>query len=176
MTTDGVTICSATAADAPAIAGIFGYYVINSVATFEETPPTAADWWRRLDALTARGLPFLAAKTGDEVNGFAYAAPWRPKPAYRQTVEDTIYLAPEVTGKGVGRALLAALLQRCRERDVRQVVAVIADTGDPASTALHRSAGFAQVGRLVSVGYKHGRWIDTVLMQRDLAAPDHGGR
>ncbi|GAA3776160.1 GNAT family N-acetyltransferase [Plantactinospora mayteni] len=170
MTTDAVTICPATAADAPAIAGIFAYYVLNSVATFEETPPTAADWRRRLDALTARGLPFLTAKTGDEVHGFAYAAPWRPKPAYRQTVEDTIYLAPEETGRGVGRALLAALLRHCRERDVRQVVAVIADTGDPASAALHRSAGFGHAGRLVSVGYKHGRWIDTVLMQLDLSA------
>ncbi|MGI5148682.1 N-acetyltransferase family protein [Plantactinospora sp. CA-294935] len=170
VTTEAVTICPATPADVAAIAGIFSHYVLNSVATFEETPPSKADWWRRIDGLAARGLPFLAAKAGDEVFGFAYVAPWRSKPAYRKTVEDTIYLAPDAAGRGVGRALLSALLRQCGERDVRQVIAVIADSGDPASAALHRWAGFGEVGRLRAVGHKHGRWIDTVLMQLDLGA------
>ena len=120
--------------------------------------------------MTGRGLPFLVATMGGGVAGFAYASPWRPKPAYRYTVEDSVYLAPDRTGQGLGRALLGALLIRCAQADVRQVVAVIADSGDGASVALHRSFGFAHVGRLTAVGHKHGRWVDTVLMQRDLTA------
>jgi phosphinothricin acetyltransferase len=110
---------------------------------------------------------------GGSTTGYAYAAPWRPKPAYRHTVEDSVYLAPDRTGRGLGRRLLDALLTRCAQAGVRQVVAVIADTGDGASVALHRSFGFADVGRLTGVGRKHGRWVDTVLMQCDLTA--HSG-
>ncbi|MEV4298877.1 GNAT family N-acetyltransferase [Microbispora rosea] len=98
-----------------------------------------------------------------------YASPWRPKPAYRHTVEDSIYLAPGWTGRGLGSALLGALVDRCTQANLRQVIAVIADTGSDASTALHKRFGFTHVGRLTGVGYKHGRWIDTVLMQRTLA-------
>lgn len=161
-------IRDATPADLDAITAIYAHYVTETVATFEETAPSAADWARRLAELAGRGLPFLVADVTGTVAGYAYAGPWRPKPAYRHTVEDSIYLAPGRTGEGLGHALLDALLARCAQAGVRQVVAVIADTGHDASPALHRRFGFAPAGRLAAVGRKHGRWIDTVLMQRDL--------
>ncbi|MBV9844505.1 MAG: N-acetyltransferase, partial [Kutzneria sp.] len=104
-----------------------------------------------------------------ELLGYALAAPWKPKPAYRHTIEVTIYLAPAHTGRGYGRRLLDELLARCAATGLRQAVAVIADTGEPASLALHNAAGFTLVGRLREVGHKHGRWVDTVLMQRELS-------
>ena len=158
-------------ADLERVADIFAHYVRNTAVTFEETPPTVADWRRRLDDLAGLGLPFLVAKAGGEVAGYAYAGPWRRQPAYRHTVEDSVYLAPGRTGQGLGRGLLGELLSRCGQAGARQVVAVIADPGpdSAASIALHRSFGFAHAGRLVGVGRKHGRWINTVLMQRDLA-------
>ena len=161
----------ATPADLERVADIFAHYVWNTAATFEEIPPTVADWHRRLDDLAGLGLPFLVARAGGEVAGYAYAGPWRRKPAYRHTVEDSVYLAADRTGQGLGRALLGPLLTRCADAGVRQVVAVIADAGADASVALHRSLGFVDAGRLTAVGRKHGRWIDTVLMQRDLG-PD----
>ncbi|MYZ37858.1 MULTISPECIES: GNAT family N-acetyltransferase, partial [unclassified Streptomyces] len=121
--------------------------------------------------LAGRGLPFLVAEVAGEVAGYAYAAPWRTKPAYRHTVEDTIYLAPGRTGRGLGGALLGALLTGCAEAGIRQVIAVLVDTGDDASAALHRRFGFIDAGRLTGVGNKHGRRLDTVLMQRELAGP-----
>jgi len=167
--TDAV-ICPAAPADLERVAGIFAHYVTTSMVTFEDTPPAVADWQHRLGGLAGLGLPFLVAKAGGEVAGYAYACPWRSKPAYRHTVEDSVYLAPDRLGQGLGHALLAALLTGCTDAGVRQVVAVIADTGSDASIALHRSLGFAHAGRLTAVGHKHGRWIDTVLMQRDLTA------
>jgi len=158
----------AAAADLDRVAGIFAHYVTTSTVTFEDIPPTVADWQHRLDDLARLGLPFLVARTGGDVAGYAYACPWRSKPAYRHTVEDSVYLAPDMTGQGLGRGLLTALLDQCADAGVRQVVAVIADGGSDASIALHRSAGFSHVGRLTAVGHKHGRWIDTVLMQRGL--------
>lgn len=154
--------------DLDAVTAIFAHYVTASVATFETVAPTADDWRGKLADVTTRGLPFLVAADGDEVVGFAYASPWRPKPAYAHTVEDTIYLAPGQTGRGIGAGLLGELLARCADAKMRQVIAVIADTGSDASAALHRKFGFAEAGRLTGVGHKHGRWIDTVLMQRDL--------
>jgi L-amino acid N-acyltransferase YncA len=159
---------AAVPADAEPVAAIFAHYVATSVATFEEVAPTAADWRQRLDDLAARSLPFLVAEAEGAVCGFAYASPWRPKPAYRHTVEDTVYLAPGHTGRGIGSALLGGLLARCADAGARQVIAVIADTGSDASAALHRRFGFTQAGRLSGVGRKYGRWIDTVLMQKDL--------
>jgi L-amino acid N-acyltransferase YncA len=158
-------------ADTEQVAAIFAHYVATSVATFEEVPPSAADWRRRLGDLSRQNLPFLVALGGaGTICGFAYASPWRPKPAYRYTVEDTVYISPGYTGRGVGSALLAGLLAGCADAGARQVIAVIADTGSDASAALHRRFGFAEAGRLSGVGRKHGRWIDTVLMQRDLTA------
>jgi L-amino acid N-acyltransferase YncA len=173
VTARGLLIRPATSGDLDDVAAIFGHYVTTSVATFEQIPPTTADWRRRLRDAADRGLPFLIADVDGEPAGFAYASPWRPKPAYSRTVEDTIYLAPRWAGKGLGRPLLDALLTRCAQADMRQVIAVIADTGDPASQALHRALGFTEAGHLRAVGFKHGRWIDTLLMQRDLAT---GGR
>jgi L-amino acid N-acyltransferase YncA len=170
VTAPQVTIRPAVQADLKAIAEVFAHYVSHTVTTFEETPPTVADWRKRLDDLTARGLPFLVADLNGDVAGYAYATPWRPKPAYRHTVENSIYLAPELTGRGLGSALLGALVDRCAQADMRQMIAVIADSGSRASVALHERFGFTHAGRLTGVGHKHGRWIDTVLMQRALTA------
>ena len=164
---------AAVPADAEPVAAIFAHYVATSVATFEEVAPTAADWRRRLGELAARNLPFLVAEGGVGeggrfVCGFAYASPWRPKSAYRHTVEDTVYLSPGCTGRGIGSALLGTLLAGCAAAGARQVIAVIADTGSDASAALHRRFGFTQAGLLSGVGRKHGRWIDTLLMQKEL--------
>ena len=174
---------AAVPADAEPVAAIFAHYVATSVATFEEVAPTAADWRRQLGELAARNLPFLVAEAGagggavagDGVGGgggfvcgFAYASPWRPKSAYRHTVEDTVYLSPGCTGRGIGSALLGTLLAGCAAAGARQVIAVIADTGSDASAALHRRFGFTQAGLLSGVGRKHGLWIDTLLMQKEL--------
>ncbi|MBB5789158.1 GNAT family N-acetyltransferase [Jiangella mangrovi] len=170
------SIRPATEADLPAVAAIFAHYVETSVVTFEETPPSAADWARKLRDLDDRGLPFLVATDGaaaDAVAGYAYAAPWRPKPAYRHTAENTVYLSPAHTGRGLGRALMTALLDACARTAVRQLVAVVVDEGaEPnRSLALHRSLGFTEAGRLSAVGHKHGRWLDTALLQRDVFLP-----
>ncbi|MFE3827393.1 GNAT family N-acetyltransferase [Streptomyces sp. NPDC059092] len=158
----------AAPADLDAVAAIHAHYVLHSVITFEEVPPTADDWLRRFQDFASRDDPFLIAEVAGEVAGYAYAGPWRPKAAYRNTVEDTIYLSPGHTGKGRGGALLGALVARCARAGRRRMVAVIADTGQDASAALHRRFGFTHAGRLTEVGYKHGRWVDTVLMERDL--------
>ena len=161
---------AADPADAGQVAAIFAHYVATSVATFEEVAPVPADWRRRLGELTALNLPFLVAEADGDATicGFAYASPWRPKPAYRYTVEDTVYLSPGCTGRGIGSALLGTLLAGCAAAGARQVIAVIADTGSDASAALHRRFGFTQAGLLSGVGRKHGRWIDTLLMQKEL--------
>jgi L-amino acid N-acyltransferase YncA len=160
----------ATPADLAAVAAILAFYVTNTVATFEEDPPGVPQWQQRLDDLVERKLPFVVSETGGTIAGYAYASPWRPKPAYRHTVEDSVYLAPGQRGRGLGRLLLESLLAGCADAGVQQVIAVIADSGEPASVALHRACGFTDAGRLSRVGYKHGRWIDTVLMQRELQA------
>ena len=159
------TIRPASRADLACVAGIFAHYVHHTVATFAEVPPTEAEWAGKLADLNQRDLPFLVAEVSGAVRGFAYVSPWRPKAAYRHTVEDTIYLAPEVTGRGLGTALLGAIIDAAAEAGRRQMIAVIADTGSDASAALHRRFGFTDVGRLTGVGYKHGRWVDTTLMQ-----------
>jgi L-amino acid N-acyltransferase YncA len=160
----------AALADAEQVAAIFAHYVATSVVTFEEVAPTAEDWRRRLDDMAGQNLPFLVAEVGGDgaICGFAYASPWRPKPAYRYTVEDTVYLSPGHTSRGIGSVLLGRLLAGCTKAGARQVIAVIADTGSDASAALHRRFGFTEAGRLSAVGRKHGRWIDTLLMQKDL--------
>ena len=171
MNAEQSVVRAAVPADLEQVAAIYAHYVTTSLATFEEVPPTPADWRRRLDDLADRKLPFLVTHSdaaGRPVSGYAYASPWRPKPAYRHTVEDTVYVSPGQVGRGLGSALLGALLAACADAGARQVIAVIADTGSDASVALHRRFGFAHAGRLSAVGRKHGRWIDTVLMQREL--------
>jgi L-amino acid N-acyltransferase YncA len=160
--------------DLEQVAAIYAYYVATSVATFEEQAPPAGYWRERLDELTEQGLPFLVAESDGTVLGYAYASPWRSRPAYRYTVEDSVYVAPGRAGRGIGSALLQALLAACGTAGVRQVIAVIADTGSDASAALHRGHGFTEAGRLTGVGRKHGRWIDTLLMQRDLTSGGSG--
>lgn len=168
MTHSDAVIRPAVSADLAAVTAINAHYVANTVITFEETPPTVADWQARLADLTARGFPFLVAEVGGEVAGYAYAGPWRPKPAYRHTVEDSIYLAPGHSGRGLGGALLGALIDGATAAGLRRMIAVIADAGDDRSIALHRRHGFTEAGRLTEVGFKLGRWVDTTLMERPL--------
>jgi L-amino acid N-acyltransferase YncA len=150
--------------DLPAIAEIYAHYVASSVATFDETAPS--DWDQRL----ARGLPFVVATTGTEVLGYSCASPWKPKHAYRFTVEDAVYVAPDHGGQGLGTMLLGALLDGCQRAGIQQVIAVVADAdghGKP-SAALHRRFGFEQTGTLRQVGFKFGRLLDTTIFQRSL--------
>lgn len=158
------TIRPVTESDLPAVADIYAHYVLHTVATFDETPP-GVDVWRQK---AATGLPFVVAEVDGRVAGFAYASQYRPKPAYRTSLEDTIYLAPGATGRGLGRALLGELIERCRESGARNLIAVIADSGDTSSMKLHLAFGFREAGRLTAVGYKLGGWVDTVLFQLDL--------
>ncbi|MET9761969.1 N-acetyltransferase family protein [Streptomyces sp. NPDC006372] len=171
MTADRIAIRPATTADVESVAKIYAHYVENTTVTLEEEPPSSEDWQRRLAALAEARLPFLVADACGEIVGYAYAAPWRPKPANRYTVENSIYLAPEYSGRGLGTTLLNALLAACREAGIRQVISVISavgtDTGG-ASVALHRRCGFTDAGRLTGTGYKHGCWVDVLLMQCDL--------
>jgi phosphinothricin acetyltransferase len=165
---DDVVVRRAGHADLEAVTGIFAHYVVNTVATLEENPPSPEYFEERLDDLGARGLPFLVAELRDRVVGYAYAAPWRPKTGYRFTVEDTVYVAPEATGRGVGSRLMGALVAEAADGGMRQMVAVLTETLDSPSAALHRRLGFTQAGRLEGVGFKHGRWIDTFLLQLPL--------
>jgi L-amino acid N-acyltransferase YncA len=165
---ENAMVRATTPDDLPRIAEIYAHYVVETVITFDEEPLTIAQWQARLTDLTARRFPFLVATVHDHVVGYAYATPWKPKPAYRHTAENSIYLDPAWTGRGLGRTLLSALLAESAGSGIRQLIAVISDTGDNTSAALHGSFGFKETGRLTAVGHKHGRWIDTVLMQRDL--------
>jgi L-amino acid N-acyltransferase YncA len=157
--------------DVEQVAAIYAHYVASGVATFDEIAPDVGAWSAKAGTIVARGFPFLVVEVDDEIAGFGYATLWRTRPAYRHTVEDTIYVAPDRLRQGLGGMLLGDIIEGCREAGVEQVIAVIADTDDPASEALHRSAGFVEVGRLKRVGFKHGQWIDTLLMQLSLA-PD----
>jgi phosphinothricin acetyltransferase len=162
-----VSIRSAAPADLGAVGEIFGWYALHSVATFEEAPRTAAGWAGVHEELAQLGLPFLVADADGSVAGYAYAGPWRRKPAYRATVEDSIFVGPDRTGLGIGRMLLPELLTACAGAGARQIIAVIADSAEAAASVhLHQSCGFSHAGRLTDVGFKHGQWIDTLLMQR----------
>jgi L-amino acid N-acyltransferase YncA len=170
MSRHDVAIRPAVTDDLDAIAEIYAHHVLTSVATFELTPPNADEWRRRFDDVAERELPFVTASLDGKVAGYGYCAPWKPRPAYRHTVEDSVYLAPSAVGLGIGGMLLDTLLTECGRIRVRQVIAVIVDTaGAAASLALHRNRGFIDAGRLTSVGYKHGLWLDTMLLQRSMA-------
>jgi phosphinothricin acetyltransferase len=162
------SIRSATADDADAVAAIYGEHVARGTASFELAPPDAGEMRRRMSALLADGYPWLCATVGDAVVGYAYAGPYRPRPAYRYTVEDSVYLASSAQRRGIGRALLDRLIEACTARGDRQMVAVIGDSANAPSIALHARAGFVESGRLRDVGYKFERWLDIVLMQRAL--------
>jgi phosphinothricin acetyltransferase len=159
-------------ADVPAIQAIYAPHVLHGLATFEEVPPSVAEMAKRRAAVLEAGLPYLAAQLDGRVVGYAYATAYRPRPAYRHTIEDSIYVAHGLGGRGIGVALLQALIERCERGPWRQMLAVIGDSGNARSIALHRRCGFAPIGTLHSVGFKLGRWVDTVLMQRALGDGD----
>ena len=162
----------ATEADAPALAAIYGHHVLHGLGTFEEVPPPAQDMEARRRSVTAHGLPWLVAEEAGRVLGYAYAAPFRSRAAYRYTVEDSVYVAPHVQGRGVGRAVLAQVLAECEALGLRQVIAVIGDSANAPSIALHAALGFQHLGAAKSVGFKHGRWVDVVWMQKPLNGGD----
>ncbi|MGV9801682.1 N-acetyltransferase family protein [Mycobacterium sp. NPDC003449] len=163
--------------DLDAIGAIYAHHVRTGVATFELTPPDRAEWDLRLATAQERGLPFLTAVFDGVVVGYAYCAPWKARPAYAHTVENSVYLAPHSAGRGIGALLMRALLDGCASAGIREVIAIVADTDDAAASfALHRKFGFAEAGRLRSVGFKHGRWLDTVLLQCSLAVSSEPAR
>ena len=173
-------IRAATPEDAEAIAAIYGHHVLHGLGTFEEAPPTPAEMEQRRLAIAGQGLPYLVAQEGGQILGYAYAGPFRARAAYRFTVEDSVYVAPHAVGKGVGRAVLSAVLGACEGLGLRQVMAVIGDSGNAASIGLHRALGFEHMGVGRSVGFKHGRFVDIVWMQKplnggDSRAPDGPG-
>ena len=163
----------ATREDAPALQAIYGHHVAHGFGSFEEAPPTVEDMAERWSAITARGLPYLVAEVDGAVAGLAYAGPYRPRSAYRFSVEDSVYVAPRFQGQGVGKVLLTAVIEACEAKGLRRMLAFIGDSGNAGSIGLHRSCGFRQVGVLEKVGFKAGRWLDVVAMERDLGgAPD----
>jgi len=150
----------ASEAHAGAMAAIYAHYVLNATCSFQTEPPDEQEMARRLRTLVAQGLPCLVALRGTELAGYAYAGRYRERPAYRHTLEDSIYVADGCRGSGIGRALLQALLERAAAGGHRQMVAVVGDSANRGSIALHERAGFRQVGVLRDVGFKFGRWLD----------------
>ena len=159
-------------ADLPAITAIYAHHVLNGTSTFETETPSAADMLSRRADVLARGLPYLVAEEAGSVVGFAYGNWFKPRPAYRFSVEDSIYLAPDQQGKGLGRLLLSELLVRCEAVGIRKVMAIIGDSANAGSVGLHRALGFTQVGIVESCGWKLGAWRDIVIMQKTLGAGD----
>lgn len=165
----GFELRPAVMADLPHVREIYNYYVANSTVTFDEKPVTLASMRGKLARADKGGYPFIVAQSrSGEILGFAFVLPWKDKSAYRYTVENTIYLGPAATGKGVGKALMAELLARSKAAGVKEVVAVIADRGADASIGLHAAFGFKESGRMGRVGFKFDRWLGTVLMQKSL--------
>jgi L-amino acid N-acyltransferase YncA len=163
-----VSIRPARPADIAAITRIYTQAVRHGTASFELEPPQEDEMARRQDALLAGGFPYLTAENDGEVLGYAYAGPYRARPAYRFTVEDSVYIAPQAQRRGLGRALLQALIVESEARDYRQMIAIIGDSAQHPSIALHAALGFRLIGTFQAVGFKFGRWLDTVLMQRPL--------
>jgi len=158
--------------DIRAITAIYRPAVISGTASFELEPPTEDEMRRRYEAIVGGGFPYFVAERVGVVAGYGYANAFRPRPAYRFSVENSIYVAPDYQGQGVGRTLLEALISACTAQGFRQMIAVIGDSGQRASIGLHRALGFTFCGTVHSVGYKHGRWLDTVMMQRTLGDGD----
>jgi phosphinothricin acetyltransferase len=170
--TVGAVVRDAVEADMQAVARIYAHYVEHGLATFEEVPPTGAEMAARRAKALAVGAPYLVAEIDGKVVGYCYAAPYHTRVAYRHTLEDSVYVASELGGRGVGGALLAELIARCEAGPWRWIVAIIGDSDNAASIALHRRHGFETVGTLRSVGFKLGRWVDTPIMQRVLGRGD----
>jgi len=167
-----VQVRAAAEDDIPAVHAIYAHHVANGLASFEEQPPSRDELLRRYREVTGQGLPYIVAEFGAEVAGYGYCALYRTRSAYRYALEDSVYVRHDMHGRGVGSALLAELIRRCEALGYRQLIAVIGDSAHAASINLHASLGFLRVGTLRSVGYKLGRWVDSVIMQRPLGAGD----
>ena len=167
-----VTVRDCSDADIPSVTAIYAHYVRTSLATFDETPPSTAEMAQRRADVRAGGMCFLVATggAGNTILGFAYAAPFRLRTAYRFSVEDSVYVAPDATRRGIGRALMSELIARCTVAGFRQMVAVIGDSANAPSIGLHEALGFQRIGVMPAIGFKLGRWVDGVLMQRALGS------
>ena len=163
-----ILVRTASEADMAAVRDIYAHYVLRSLATFKETPPTLDEMLARRRASVDVSLPYLVAEAETEILGFAYAAAYRPRPAYRFTIEDLVYVADGLGGRGIGSALLGELIAGCERGPWRQMVAVVGDSANSGSIALHKRFGFELAGTLRSVGFKFGRWVDTPILQRAL--------
>jgi len=163
------TVRAAVAADLPDVREIYNHYVANSTVTFDEDAMTLREWRGKFARITKLGMPFLVAQspTG-QLLGFAYVYPWKEKAAYRYTVENSIYLGAASTGKGLGTVLMGELIASSKAAGIKEIIAVIADKGAEASIAMHKKFGFKEIGRMGKVGFKFGRWLGTVLMQKSL--------
>lgn len=166
--TPTIALRPAVAADIAAITAIYAHHVQHGLASFETEAPDQAEMRRRFAAVEAGGHPYWVAVQGERVLGYAYATAFRTRPAYRFTVEDSVYLAPDAVGRGIGRRLLDALIKDCTARGFRQMLAVIGDSANAPSINLHRACGFTRLAVFEALGWKLGRWVDTVLMQRAL--------
>jgi phosphinothricin acetyltransferase len=164
----GLVVRASTEADVARCAEIYAHHVLHGTASFELEPPDLAEMKKRRAAVLELGLPHLVAERSGLVLGYAYAGNWRPRPAYRYSVEDSIYIDKDALGQGVGRALLPVLIEQCTALGKKQMVAVIGDSGSTPSIRLHASCGFRMVGTLENIGFKFGRWLDSLLMQRPL--------
>jgi phosphinothricin acetyltransferase len=168
-----VDIRTARQEDLPEILEIYGWHVRHGLASFEEQPPELAEFTERWRAVVDRGLPWLVAGVDGKVLGYAYAAPYRARPAYRHSVEDSVYVAPDAARQGLGAKLLARVIADCEGLGhIRQMIAIIGNSGNEGSIGLHARLGFEMVGTLKSVGFKHGGWVDTVMMQRAISDGD----
>ncbi len=158
----------ASLTDIPAITAIYDHAVRHGTASFELEPPTEAEMTRRMQAVLDGKFPYLAAEIDGKLAGYAYASLYRTRPAYRFTVENSVYVAPDMHRRGIGKALLQRLIDECTARGYRQMIAVIGDSDQSASIGVHKACGFEPAGNLKSIGWKFGRWLDTPLMQRAL--------
>ena len=164
-----IRVRDATSGDLEEIAAIYAHHVRHGLASFEETPPGPAEMERRFQAIATCGLPYLVAEQDSgRVQGYAYAGPYRSRPGYRYSLENSVYVAPGALGKGLGKALLEELILRCTNLGYRQMIAIIGDSENWPSIRLHESFGFRHVGTLSAVGFKFGRWVDSVILQRAL--------
>ena len=172
MSAAGLILRACEPRDVEAVTRIYAHAVLHGTATFELEPPSTGEMAARIEALATGGYPNLVAELGGEVVGYAYAGAYRPRPAYRNTVENSVYVRRDTQRQGIGRSLLDATIEEAARRGFRQMVAVIGDSENRGSIRLHEAAGFTLRGVLRSVGWKHGRWLDTVLMQRPLGPGD----
>ena len=175
MSSAELLIRPSTPADLPAITAIYGWNVRNGTGTFELDPPDEPEMARRRDDVLGKGLPWLVAERGGKVLGYAYANHFRPRKAYRFCLEDSVYLADDAKGQGLGRLLLVELMARCEALGARQMLAVIGDSQNLGSLGVHRTLGFEHVGVMKSAGWKFDRWIDVVIMQKALGPGDTTG-